>query len=80
MAFATEDDDEGARDVGRVLRDVFHGAPLLGVNGITIIAHGAANARAVFSGISVAARLAEMNLNRRITDEAEAVLLGKYGR
>jgi len=58
----------------------YGGAPLLGVNGITIIAHGAANARAVFSGISVAVRLAEMNLNRRITDEAEAVLVGKDGR
>ena len=50
----------------------YGGAPLLGVNGITIISHGASNGRAVFNAIKVAARLAEMNLNARIIEEVEA--------
>jgi glycerol-3-phosphate acyltransferase PlsX len=50
----------------------YGGAPLLGVNGITIISHGGANGRAMFNSIRVAARLAEMNLNTRIIQEVEA--------
>jgi len=52
----------------------YGGAPLLGVNGITIISHGGANARAIFNGIRVAARLAEMKLNARIIEEVEAAI------
>jgi len=50
----------------------YGGAPLLGVNGVSIISHGGANARAIFNGIRVAARLAEMDLNKRIIEEVEA--------
>ena len=52
----------------------YGGAPLLGVNGIAIISHGGANARAIFNGIRVAARLAEMNLNARIIEEVGAAI------
>jgi len=55
----------------------YGGAPLLGVNGITIISHGGANARAIFNGIRVAARLAEMGLNRRIIEEVAAAVKGR---
>jgi len=58
----------------------YGGAPLLGVNGITIISHGGANARAIFNGIRVAARLADMDLNNRIINEVEAVLVGRSRR
>ena len=59
---------------GRMDCSEYGGAPLLGVNGITIISHGASNARAVFNGIKVASRLAEMNLNTKIIDEVEAAM------
>jgi len=52
----------------------YGGAPLLGVNGITIISHGGANARAIFNGIRVAARLAEMDLNTRITEQVQSAI------
>lgn len=52
----------------------YGGAPLLGVNGITIISHGGANARTIFNGIRVAGRLAEMDLNTRIINEVEATI------
>ena len=46
----------------------YGGAPLLGVNGITIIGHGASNARAVFNGIRVAAEAVSHGVNRLIMD------------
>ncbi len=46
----------------------YGGAPLLGVNGITIIGHGASNARAVFNGIRVAAEAISHGVNRLIMD------------
>lgn len=52
----------------------YGGAPLLGVNGISIISHGASDARAVFNGIRVAAKLAEMNLNARIIEQVGATV------
>lgn len=40
----------------------YGGAPLLGVNGVCIVAHGRSNARAIESAIRVAARAAEQDL------------------
>ncbi|NQT21558.1 MAG: phosphate acyltransferase PlsX [Planctomycetes bacterium] len=53
----------------------YGGAPLLGVNGITIISHGGADAKAIFNGIRVAGRLAKMDLNTRIINEIEATIV-----
>jgi glycerol-3-phosphate acyltransferase PlsX len=48
--------------------DVYGGAPLLGVDGVCIIGHGSSNARAIASGITVAARAARGELPTRIAE------------
>lgn len=45
------------------------GAPLLGVNGIVIICHGASGARAIRNAVKLAHNLASRNLLKRIKDE-----------
>ena len=47
----------------------FGGAPLLGVAGLAIVAHGRSPARAVCSGIAMAARLAEEDMVNRLSKE-----------
>ncbi len=47
----------------------YGGAPLLGIAGGTIIAHGRSDARAIHNAIRVARRMGEIDLNSRITDE-----------
>ena len=42
------------------------GAPLLGVNGVVVIAHGRSDAEAIEGAISVASRSVEANLNERL--------------
>ncbi|GIW73463.1 MAG: phosphate acyltransferase [Planctomycetota bacterium] len=44
----------------------YGGAPLLGVAGIVVIGHGRSSARAVASGLRVALRAAELELDRRL--------------
>lgn len=51
----------------------YGGAPLLGVNGIMIIAHGRSDSRAITNAISVARRMAVENVNRHITEEIQAL-------
>ena len=57
----------------RVDYSEFGGAPLLGVKGVMIIAHGRSEAKAIANAIGVAKRLAEKNVNKRITEEIRAV-------
>ncbi len=52
----------------------YGGAPLLGVDGVVVIGHGRSEARAIRSGISVAARAAGRNLKGAI-----AAALGRLG-
>lgn len=52
----------------------YGGAPLLGVNGVSIIAHGKSSARALKNAVLVAARAADARL-----DEHIALLLGEKG-
>jgi glycerol-3-phosphate acyltransferase PlsX len=47
----------------------YGGAPLLGVNGITIIAHGASSAWAVRNGLNVCAQAVTQNVNTQIVEE-----------
>ena len=47
----------------------YGGAPLLGVKGVCIIAHGRSNAKAMKNGIRVAADFASSNMNERIEEE-----------
>jgi len=53
------------------------GAPLLGVNGITIICHGASNAKAIANAIMVAHGMAAKKMNQRIQDELTTNHFGK---
>jgi glycerol-3-phosphate acyltransferase PlsX len=52
----------------------YGGAPLLGVCGVTIVAHGRSSARAIESGIKMAARLAEQRVIGRL---GEALALNR---
>lgn len=54
--------------------ELYGGAPLLGVNGVCIITHGASSRRAIFHAIRVARESVSQQLNQRITHELE--LLG----
>lgn len=49
----------------------YGGAPLLGVDGVAIIAHGRSDAKAIFNAIKVAKRMIEVNINRHITELLE---------
>jgi len=44
----------------------YGGAPLLGVNGVAVVAHGRSSARAVESGLSMAKRLVEQRVIERV--------------
>ncbi len=47
----------------------YGGAPLLGVRGVCIVAHGSSNDRAIMNGIRVAAEFAQAGINDRIEHE-----------
>jgi glycerol-3-phosphate acyltransferase PlsX len=51
----------------------YGGAPLLGDNGVVIIAHGSSNALAAFNGIRVATEAVTHDVNHLIEDELEHI-------
>ena len=51
---------------GRLDPDRYGGAPLLGIDGVSIVGHGSSSPRAVASGIAVAARAVREDLTGRI--------------
>jgi phosphate acyltransferase len=53
--------------------EMYGGAPLLGVNGVCIIAHGASSRRAIFHAIRLAADSVNHHLNEEITAEIAAL-------
>jgi len=53
--------------------DAVGGAPLLGVDGITIIAHGSSNARAIKNAIRVAAEAAKKDLIQQLRGGLQAI-------
>lgn len=53
--------------------EMYGGAPLLGVNGVCIITHGASSHRAVFHAIRVASESVHQHLNETIVSEAERI-------
>ncbi len=56
----------------------YGGAPLIGINGISIISHGRSSSRAIKNAIRVAAALAESEINRHIHEDIEKNMeLGK---
>ncbi len=50
----------------------YGGAPLLGLRGITVIAHGSSNANAIKNAIRVATELARAKMNEKIEQELSA--------
>ncbi len=57
----------------------YGGAPLLGVRGIAVIAHGSSNANAIKNAVRVAAGLARNKINDRIEAELSALASGRQG-
>ncbi len=53
--------------------EMYGGAPLLGVNGICIITHGASSSKAIYHAIRVGAEAIQSGLNNKITTELKAV-------
>ena len=49
----------------------YGGAPLLGVNGVSIISHGRSSDRAIKNAIRVAMELAKGEVNRHIQEDIE---------
>ncbi|MFH1783911.1 MAG: phosphate acyltransferase PlsX [bacterium] len=49
----------------------YGGAPLLGINGVSIIAHGISNARAIKNAIKVAGELVDKKINEHLKAELE---------
>jgi glycerol-3-phosphate acyltransferase PlsX len=54
---------------GRLDPESYGGAPLLGVNGVCIITHGASSARAIYHAIRVAGESVHHHLNEQIAEE-----------
>ena len=49
----------------------YGGAPLIGINGISIISHGRSSARAIKNAVRVAAELAKSEVNKHIHEDIE---------
>lgn len=52
----------------------YGGAPLLGVNGVVIIAHGSSSPKAIKNAIKVAARFVDTDLNGKIVERLKGVV------
>jgi glycerol-3-phosphate acyltransferase PlsX len=60
----------GLRDMKRRMDpELYGGAPLLGVNGVSIITHGSSSRRAIYHAIRVTRESVGHNVNRHIVDE-----------
>jgi glycerol-3-phosphate acyltransferase PlsX len=55
--------------------EMYGGAPLLGVNGICIITHGASSSRAILHAIRVACEAVNQRLNEVITREVGQLVI-----
>ena len=55
----------------------YGGAPLLGIDGVVIIAHGSSSPRAIASAVRVAVRFARERINDLIRDELQESDLGQ---
>ena len=51
--------------------ELYGGAPLLGVNGVVIITHGASKAKGIFHAVRVAAESVGHQINHHIVDEVK---------
>lgn len=53
----------------------YGGAPLLGVNGVVIIAHGRSSAKAIKNAVNVAARFVDIDLDGKIVERLKQVMV-----
>ena len=61
----------GLREIAQTMDpDEYGGAPLLGVNGISIICHGSSKEKAIFNAIRVAQECITVNLTEQFNSEA----------
>jgi glycerol-3-phosphate acyltransferase PlsX len=49
----------------------YGGAPLIGINGISIISHGRSSDRAIKNAVRVASEIAKSEVNKHIHDDIE---------
>ena len=62
----------GLKEVAQSLDyEVYGGAPLLGVNGTSIVCHGSSREKAIFNAIRVAKECAEQEIIQKIAEELE---------
>lgn len=60
----------GLKEIAQMMdHDEYGGAPLLGVNGISIICHGSSKTKAIFNAIRVAQECVQMRFIERIREE-----------
>jgi glycerol-3-phosphate acyltransferase PlsX len=52
----------------------YGGAPLLGIDGITIVCHGNSSPRAIRNAILVASQCAKSKINKKIEDKLQSLL------
>ena len=57
----------------------YGGAPLLGVDGVVIIAHGSSSSKAIKNAVKVAARFVDIDLDARIVDRVREVVAADAG-
>ncbi len=57
----------------RLNADAIGGSPLMGVNGVSIIAHGSANGEAIFNAIRMAEEMCQHSVNERIVAAMETI-------
>lgn len=68
----------GLKEIGKMMDYAeYGGAPLLGVNGISIICHGSSNEKAIFNAIRVAKECVESRFIEGIKEELPGFLVGK---
>lgn len=68
----------GLKEIGKMMDYAeYGGAPLLGVNGISIICHGSSNEKAIFNAIRVAKECVESRFIEGIKEELPRFLVGK---
>jgi phosphate acyltransferase len=71
----------GLKEIGKIMDYAeYGGAPLLGVNGISIICHGSSNEKAIYNAIRVAKECVESQFIHKIIDDLPRFLVNKESR
>lgn len=87
MAEAQKQPADVAKLVGGIVKKVYGrfdwqeygGAPLLGIGGISLIAHGRSQARAIYNCVRVAKELLHADVNKTIAKQVSLAVAGGEG-